>query len=111
VMRYILSVAGPRPFEEVQERVVRAIPAAEAPMASAAEQLIQEGIRRGKAEGKAEGEAKGKAESVLAIFAAREVFVSAEQRARILGCTDLGQLDGWLRAAVTAKSAAELFGP
>jgi len=105
VMRYILSVAGPRPFAEVKERVVRAVPVTEAPMASAAEQLIQEGIRRGERTGKAEG----KAESVLAVLTAREVSVSAEERAQILACADLGQLERWLRVAMTAERAADLF--
>jgi len=109
VMRYILWVAGDRPFEEIRKRVVTVVPAAEIPMASAAEQLIQEGVRRGEAKGRAEGEAQGKAEAVLDVLDARGLVVTAEQRARILACTDVAQLASWLRVAATAGSASELF--
>lgn len=39
-MRYILSVAGARSFEEILKRVVKIAPAMEVPMTSAAEQLM-----------------------------------------------------------------------
>ncbi len=66
-------------------------------------------VAEGKAEGKAEGEAKGKAEAILQVLAARGLAVSEAQRARVLGCTNLGQLDSWLERAVTAPSADEVF--
>jgi putative YhgA-like transposase len=109
VSRYILRVAGDEPFETLQKRIIEVAPAMEQPMATAAEQLIQEGVRRGEAKGKAEGEAKGKAESILAIFEERRLAISAEQRGRILECKDVLELDRWLRKAVTAQSVAELF--
>jgi hypothetical protein len=105
VARYIIEVAGDEPFENLQKRILEVVPAMEKPMASAAEQLIQEGVRRGEAKGKAEG----KAEDLLVILETRGLDVSAEQRARILECKDVAQLDRWLRKAITANTVAELF--
>ena len=101
VMRYILEVAGDESFESIQERITAVVPAAEEVMSTAAEQLM----RRGEAKGKAEG----KAEDILAIFETRGLTVTGEQRARILRSKDTAELDRWLRKAVTAESAAELF--
>jgi hypothetical protein len=39
---------------------------------------------------------------------ARGIAVSAEQRARVLGCTDVATLDHWTRKAVSVASAEEL---
>jgi hypothetical protein len=64
---------------------------------------------QGKAEGEAEGEAKGRAQAVLAVLAARRIEVGADLRAKIADCTDLDQLDQWLRRAATAESGAEVF--
>ena len=68
-------------------------------------QYQDEGLRRAQAKGKA----AGKAEGVLAVLDARGLPVSAEQRARILGCTDTAELDRWLRSAVTAGNVDDLF--
>ena len=64
---------------------------------------------QGKEEGKVEGEARGEAKSILAVLAARRIKVTADQRAAIERCADLGQLDEWLRRAATAESADEVF--
>ncbi|TDQ47570.1 hypothetical protein [Actinorugispora endophytica] len=58
----------------------------------------------------AEGEVKGEARSILKFLAARGVEVADEERERILGCAAPEVLDEWLRRAVTARTAAELFG-
>jgi hypothetical protein len=105
VMRYIFDVAGDEPFQNLHRRILEVAPALEKAMATPAEQLIQEGVRRGEAKGKAEG----KAEALLAILEARDVPVSAEERARILDCKDAPELDRWLRKAVTAQTVAELL--
>lgn len=105
LMRYIWSVSGEHSVEEIQKKIIEVAPSTEHAMASAAEQLIQEGVRRGKAEGLA----AGKAEGVLAILEARGLTCSAEQRAQILACKDAPQLDRWLRQAVTASRTHELF--
>jgi len=101
VARYVWMVAGDEPVEAIQKRIIEVAPATEDVMASAAEQLIQ----RGKIQGKAEG----KAEAILAVLEARGLAVSAAERARITECKDVAELDRFLRAAVTAGSAAELF--
>jgi flagellar biosynthesis/type III secretory pathway protein FliH len=70
-----------------------------------------EGEARGEAKGRAEGEARGEARSLLTVLDARGLVVSAEQKERITTCTDLELLGRWLRKAVTARSAEELFEP
>ena len=55
------------------------------------------------------GEAEGKAEGVLDVLSARGLPVSEAQRARVLGCTDVAILGRWLRRAVTAATAEEVF--
>ena len=71
---------------------------------------IAEGKAAGKAEGKAEGEASGRANSVIGVLEARGIALTAEDRARILACTDLDILDDWVRRAVTVERAEELLG-
>ncbi|MGE3284756.1 MAG: hypothetical protein AB7J32_01485 [Pseudonocardia sp.] len=61
--------------------------------------------RRYFSQGKAEGEAR----AVLAVLDARGIAVSDDARARITGCTDLEQLDVWVRRAVAAATVDELF--
>jgi flagellar biosynthesis/type III secretory pathway protein FliH len=74
-----------------------------------------EGLSLGKVEGKAEGEARGKAEgeaqAILAVLEARGLEVPAKVRKAVLSCTDLAQLDAWVRAAVSVPSAAALLTP
>ena len=80
------------------------------------ERLIALGEARGKAEGKVEGKAEGRAEgkaegiahAVLAVLQARGIAVSETARSRILSCTDVAVLDGWIVRAATASSAAEI---
>jgi hypothetical protein len=66
-----------------------------------------EGKAEGKAEGRAEGKAEGRAEALLAVFAARGLAATDEERARVLACGDLATLERWIRQAVTAASVAE----
>lgn len=67
----------------------------------------------GKAEGKAQGEAQGlvaaKRDAVLAVLAARKIEVDDRQRTRIRREADVATLDRLLQAAVTCRTAAELF--
>jgi hypothetical protein len=55
------------------------------------------------------GRAEGRAAAVLAVLEARRIAVSAEQCARIEGCSDVSVLDRWLRRAATVADARELF--
>ena len=63
------------------------------------------------ARSRAEGEAKGEGRSVLTVLDARGVSVPDAVREQILACTDLAQLDTWLRRAVTATTADEVVRP
>lgn len=56
-----------------------------------------------------QGRAEGEATAVLAVLAARGIDVPEEARSRITGCTDLDQLEQWLRRAATADSLQDLF--
>jgi hypothetical protein len=56
------------------------------------------------------GRAEAKAGAVLAILDIRGISVTDEARARITGCTDLDQLDTWVRRAVTTDSVDHLVG-
>ncbi|WP_055713806.1 hypothetical protein [Streptomyces torulosus] len=63
----------------------------------------------GRAEGPAEGEARRAAEDVLAVLAERGVAVTEAARERITGCADPEILRHWLRRAVTAPTAEDVF--
>lgn len=60
-------------------------------------------------QGRAEGRAEGEAAALLTVLAARGVDVPDEARARITACTELDQLETWIRRAATADSVADLF--
>jgi hypothetical protein len=53
--------------------------------------------------------ARGEARAVLAALDARGIEVPDPVREDILGCTDLNQLDTWIRYAVTASKVQDLF--
>jgi len=66
-------------------------------------------VRRYVFQGRAEGRAEGEATALLAILDARGIDVPDDARARITGCSDLVQLDTWIRRAATADSIDDLF--
>jgi hypothetical protein len=55
------------------------------------------------------GRASEKRADVLAVLEARGKSVTDAQRARIEACSDMAQLDRWLRLAATVTTADELF--
>jgi len=67
-------------------------------------------MSRVKAEGKAEGEAEGEARALLAILDARHVQVPDDIRADITACTDIAQLEAWIRRAATADKIQDVLG-
>jgi hypothetical protein len=85
--------------------------------------ILAEGKAEGKVEGRAEGKLEGLAEgevsgrlqalqqALLEVVSARGFRLSKQHRSLIEACTDLEQLSQWLRAAVTATSAVEMFLP
>jgi hypothetical protein len=68
-----------------------------------------EGEAKGRAEGEAKGVAKGEATSVLEVLDARGFEVPKQVRARIVACSDIGQLKIWVRRAATVSTIDELF--
>jgi hypothetical protein len=113
LLRYLLFAAGDDSVAALERELVRLAPATEVVMGTVAERMIEtarvKAHAAGLAAGKAEGLAAGKAEGVLAVLTARGLSVSEEQRSRLLACTDLAVLDGWLRTSVTCSEAAALF--
>jgi hypothetical protein len=77
-------------------------------MAITGYQYQSEFARRYFGQGEAQGEAKGEAKAVLAILDARGIAVPDDVRTRITGCTDLDQLDTWVRRAATADKIQDL---
>lgn len=59
--------------------------------------------------GKLEGRALGEANVIVTVLETRGVPLGDDQRRRILACTDLDTLERWVRCAVTARTADELF--
>jgi hypothetical protein len=74
-----------------------------------AREYFAKGKAEGKAEGEAEGEAKGKAEALLKFLSARGLAISDAQRATILGCADMAQLERWIEHAASAASVEEIL--
>ncbi|MDH2428018.1 hypothetical protein [Sphaerisporangium sp. TRM90804] len=68
-----------------------------------------EGKAEGRIEGKAEGKVEGKAEAVILILSGRGIWPSVEVRDRVLACTDVWQLDEWIKRAANAEEAEDLF--
>jgi hypothetical protein len=62
------------------------------------------GFAHSGAEAYALDRARGKAEAVVTVLAARKIAVGDAERVRILGESDLVQLDRWLFVAVTTTS-------
>lgn len=52
---------------------------------------------------------QGEAKAVLGFLAARGIDIPDDARARITECTDIEQLDTWVRRAATATSIQDLF--
>lgn len=60
-------------------------------------------------QGRAEGRAEGEARMLLRVLAARGFVLPDAIRERVVGCSDLAQLEAWADRAVTAKSVPEIF--
>ena len=61
------------------------------------------------AKGREEGQLEAKAQDVLAFLEARGLEIPADVRERVLACTDLAELNRWIRRAAVVGSARELF--
>jgi len=72
-------------------------------------QMLRELAAQHEEVGEARGEARGEGRAVLTVLEARGVPVPVALREQILTCTDLAQLDTWLRRALTATTADEVI--
>jgi hypothetical protein len=112
-----LRALGPKKALLYHDIVLAGLPPAprarwEAYMSSAVgSQYHSELFREVDARGRAAGEARGEGQAVLTVLDARGVAVPEAVREQILACTDLTQLDVWLRRAVTAATADEVIHP
>lgn len=104
------------------EIVLAVLPAAarrhwEALMTAQTFEFQSEYARRLRAEGEAKREPRGIArakleerhEALLAVLEARGIGIRDEVRTRITSCSDLQQLDGWVRRAAIVRTIDELF--
>lgn len=71
LLRYILLSGGEQSFDEVRRTILLHIPAAEAPMASAGEQLIQQGFLKGIQQGVQQGRLATLRETLASLLEAR----------------------------------------
>ena len=69
--------------------------------------FVAEGLRD---EGRDEGVRTGWAQALLQLFRARGIELSEAERERITGCRDTATLDLWFQRALTAATAADVFG-
>ncbi len=69
----------------------------------------QQGRQQGRQEGQQEGRLEGERIAILDVLDARGLVVSDAARKKVMACTELEQLKGWLRGAATARSVQELF--
>jgi hypothetical protein len=74
-----------------------------------ARKYFAEGKAEGEARGEARGESRGEAKALIAVLDARGLSANEAQRERILACSELAQLERWIRRAVTIADVAELF--
>lgn len=72
-------------------------------------ELFRDLAARNQEIGEARGEARGEGRAVLTVLEARGVPVPTAVREQILACTDLTQLETWLRRALTATSAEDVI--
>ncbi|ASU83898.1 hypothetical protein CDO52_14895 [Nocardiopsis gilva YIM 90087] len=94
--------------------VLQALPTAarmylEETMVTGTYEFKTEFIGRPYRQGKTEGEIEGKVDDVLMILEARGLTVSDAVRQQVTSCTDLEQLNTWVRRAVTVTRADDLF--
>jgi hypothetical protein len=81
----------------------------EAFMTTTVEEYRSELLRELAAQHEQLSEARGEGRAVLTVLDARGVAVPAAVRELVLACTDLAQLDTWLRCALTAATIDDVI--
>lgn len=72
---------------------------------------FERGRAKGKVQGRAEGRAEGEAAALLKILMRRGLKPTAEQRRRIIECTDVALLERWLDCSLSVSSVDALLAP
>jgi hypothetical protein len=106
--RVLYSLLIEANLSEAARKAIEMQPGLEKFFTAAQRQNFERGRAEGEAAGVAAGVAKGKAEALLKIVTQRRLTLTAEQRRRILGCTDVAMLERWLDRALSVSSVAEL---
>jgi predicted transposase YdaD len=71
--------------------------------------FINRYVNQGRAEGEVVGRAEGEAKAIIPVLNTRGINVPDRAHERITSCTDLDQLDLWLKKAALVDSVDELF--
>ncbi len=79
-------------------------------MAEGLAEGVAQGLAEGVAQGVAQGEVSGQAAALLMVLDARGLAIPDQARTRITGCTDVAELQRWVRRAATADRVEDLFG-
>jgi hypothetical protein len=66
-------------------------------------------LRSTYADGEANGEIKGRVDTLLQVLEARDSAVPSEARERITACTDVAQIEAWVKRAVIVRTVDALF--
>lgn len=70
---------------------------------------MDEGEKIGIEKGEKIGAAKAATDALLRVLAARGLAVTDPQRARVLACSDVATLEGWITRAVTLPTTEEVL--
>ncbi|MCB9662073.1 MAG: Rpn family recombination-promoting nuclease/putative transposase [Sandaracinaceae bacterium] len=109
LLRYILLAAGEQSVEDVRRAILIHVPTAEGPLASAGEQLIQQGREQGLQQGLERGSLAALRATLRKQLSARFGSLHVALEARIDAAT-APQLDQMLVRVLTATSADEVLG-
>lgn len=107
--RVLYSLLIEANLSEAARKAIEMEPGLEMFFSKAQRRNFERGRAEGEAKGKAKGKAEGEAAALLKILARRGLTLTAEQRRRIMGCTDLAMLEHWLDRVLSVSSAAELL--
>jgi len=70
---------------------------------------LQKGLKKGLQKGLEKGREEGLEKALLTVLEARGFSVSAEALERIQGCSDVAQLERWVKRAIASPSVEEVF--
>jgi flagellar biosynthesis/type III secretory pathway protein FliH len=106
-LRYISLTAGPSSYEAVRHAILEHVPTAEAPLASIAEQLRQEGLQQGLQQGRQE--ALGALRDTLRVLLSQRFGTLDPAYSSRIDGADLQELQRLAQRVMLAKEPAEVF--